>query len=54
MKEETIQSLVGNTDIYLLDQIMKERYKRGESILDAGCGEGRNLHWFLKTKAHRS
>ena len=48
MKEETIQSLVGNTDIYLLDQIMKERYKRGESILDAGCGEGRNLHWFLK------
>jgi len=38
---------LGNTDIYLLDQIMKDRYKASDTILDAGCGEGRNFHWFL-------
>jgi ubiquinone/menaquinone biosynthesis C-methylase UbiE len=44
----SIQELVGNTDIYLLDQIMKDRYKPNHKILDAGCGGGRNLFWFLK------
>lgn len=43
-----IQSLLGQTDIYLVDQIMKGRYQSGDSILDAGCGGGRNLHWFLQ------
>jgi ubiquinone/menaquinone biosynthesis C-methylase UbiE len=42
-----ISTLLGNTDIYLIDQIMKGRYKKGELILDSGCGPGRNLHWFL-------
>ncbi len=37
----------GNTDIYLLDQIMKGRYQATDKILDAGCGDGRNMHWFL-------
>ncbi len=37
---------VGNTDIYLIDQILKNRYHLNEKILDAGCGKGRNLHWF--------
>lgn len=35
-------------DIYLVDQVMKGRYKQGDTILDAGCGEGRNLTWFLQ------
>ena len=35
-------------DIYLLDQVMKGRYRQTDKILDAGCGGGRNLHWFLK------
>ncbi len=48
MQQETLQTLVGNTDIYLIDQILKGRYKSGDLILDAGCGEGRNLHWFIK------
>ena len=48
MKTASIQNLVGNTDIYLLDQIMKGRYKQTNTIIDAGCGTGRNLHWFLK------
>lgn len=48
MNSNSLQSLVGNTDIYLLDQIMKGRYRQTDKILDAGCGAGRNLYWFLK------
>jgi len=47
MQSFTIQQLAGTTDIYLLDQIIKERYKPSDHVLDAGCGNGRNLHWFL-------
>jgi tellurite methyltransferase len=43
-----IHQLIGDTDIYLIDQIMKGRYQAKATILDAGCGYGRNLHWFLK------
>lgn len=43
-----IHQAIGETDIYLIDQIMKGRYQPKESILDAGCGYGRNLHWFLQ------
>ena len=27
---------------------MKGRYNATNKILDAGCGEGRNMHWFLQ------
>jgi len=43
-----IQLLLGQTDIYLVDQIMKNRYNPGDLILDAGCGGGRNMYWFLQ------
>jgi tellurite methyltransferase len=43
-----LEEVIGSTDIYLLDQIMKGRYKANDVILDAGCGYGRNLHWFLR------
>jgi 2-polyprenyl-3-methyl-5-hydroxy-6-metoxy-1,4-benzoquinol methylase len=44
----SIHEILGNTDIYLVDQIMKGRYKQGELVLDAGCGGGRNLYWFVQ------
>lgn len=48
MIPSSLPELVGNTDIYLLDQILKGRYKQKDKILDAGCGSGRNMHWFLQ------
>ena len=36
-----------NTDIYLIDQILKGRYDGGGRLLDAGCGGGRNISWFV-------
>jgi len=38
----------GEIDIYLFDQLLKGRLSPGMSILDAGCGGGRNLVYFLR------
>ena len=43
-----MQEILGQTDIYLIDQIMKGRYKSSDKILEAGCGGGRNMDWFVK------
>jgi len=40
--------LFGNIDIYLFDQLLRGRVTRGMRILDAGCGEGRNLVHLLR------
>jgi tellurite methyltransferase len=38
----------GNIDIYLFDQLLRGRIRDGMRVLDAGCGEGRNLVWLLR------
>ena len=40
-------SHITNTDIYVIDQVLKGRYNTGGKLLDAGCGGGRNISWFL-------
>ena len=45
---QQLKNTLGNTDIYLIDQLLKERYQISDKILDAGCGSGRNLHWFYQ------
>lgn len=44
-----VRELFGEIDIYLFDQILKERFAPNSSILDAGCGGGRNLVYFLRS-----
>ena len=44
----SLNKLLGNADIYLLDQILKGRFSKDQKILDAGCGEGRNQVYFLR------
>ena len=38
----------GEIDIYLFDQLLRGRFDRRRRILDAGCGSGRNLLFFLR------
>jgi len=47
MTIKELNNELGNIDIYLLDQILKGRYSQEMKILDAGCGEGRNILYFL-------
>lgn len=42
-----LSSLFGQIDIYLFDQILRGRIAPGMSVFDAGCGNGRNLVFFL-------
>ncbi len=43
-----IREMFGDIDIYLFDQIQKGRFTAGMKILDAGCGGGRNIVWFMR------
>ena len=48
-KRERIQNLIGHVDLHVLDYFLKGYVKEGQSLLDAGCGEGRNLQLFTGT-----
>ena len=43
-----LQAQFGGIDIYLFDQILRRRIVPGDRIVDAGCGMGRNLVYFLR------
>lgn len=43
-----LSALFGQIDIYLFDQILRGRIAPGMSVLEAGCGGGRNLVFFLR------
>ena len=49
MQIAELNRLLGNIDIYLLDQILKGRFTPDMKILDAGCGEGRNAIYFINS-----
>jgi tellurite methyltransferase len=44
----TLQEQFGPIDIYLFDQLLKGRITPAMRVLDAGCGSGRNLVYFLR------
>jgi tellurite methyltransferase len=39
----------GQIDIYLFDQLLKGHFDPRMRVLDAGCGGGRNLVYFLRS-----
>lgn len=44
-----LQEWFGAMDIYIFDQLLKCRFVSGMRVLDAGCGSGRNLVYFLRS-----
>jgi len=43
-----LRTAFGEIDIYLFDQLLRGRFDRRRRVLDAGCGAGRNLPFFLR------
>jgi len=48
--QSKLQQCFGNIDIYLFDQLLKGTYENCYKVLDAGCGDGRNLVYFLNNR----
>ena len=44
----TLQEQFGQIDIYLFDQLLRNRIVPGMRVFDAGCGGGRNLVYLLR------
>lgn len=44
-----LRAWFGGIDLYLFDQLLKGRLKPPMRVLDAGCGTGRNLTYFLRS-----
>jgi SAM-dependent methyltransferase len=42
-----LRAAFGEIDIYLFDQVLRGRFDARRRVLDAGCGYGRNLPFFL-------
>lgn len=42
-----LQEQFGDIDIYLFDQLLRGRIAPGMRVVDAGCGDGRNLVYLL-------
>jgi SAM-dependent methyltransferase len=43
-----LRAWLGEIDIYLFDQVLRGRFDTRRRVLDAGCGDGRNLVYFLR------
>jgi SAM-dependent methyltransferase len=43
-----LETAFGGIDIYLFDQLLRGRFDHRPRIVDAGCGTGRNLPYFLR------
>jgi tellurite methyltransferase len=45
---EELRHQFGDIDIYLFDQLLRGRFDTRHRVLDAGCGDGRNLVYLLR------
>ena len=44
----SLREQFGDIDIYLFDQLLRGTIAPGATVLDAGCGQGRNLVYLLR------
>lgn len=44
---QALNETFGEIDIYVFDQLLKGRFDSSRRVLDAGCGDGRNLQYLL-------
>ena len=44
-----LEDQFGNIDIYVFDQLLRGRIAPGMRVLDAGCGDGRNIVYLLRS-----
>lgn len=49
LNPDQLHRLLGRIDIYLLDQILRGNIQPGMRVMDVGCGNGRNLVYFMRT-----
>jgi len=45
---DSLREQFGDIDVYLFDQLLRGRIVSGMKVLDAGCGPGRNLRFFMR------
>jgi len=43
-----LRALFGSIDIYLFDQLLRQRIRPGMRVFDAGCGTGRNVEFLVR------
>ena len=48
----TLQDQFGQIDIYLFDQLLRGNITPSMTVLDAGCGPGRNLVYLMREGCH--
>lgn len=48
LPSDELRLAFGDIDIYLFDQLARGRFDSRRRVLDAGCGDGRNLVWFFR------
>jgi SAM-dependent methyltransferase len=44
----SLADTLGQLDIYLVDQLLKDRIRASDRVLDAGCGSGRNIYYLMR------
>ncbi|MER2996806.1 class I SAM-dependent methyltransferase [Pontibacter populi] len=44
----SLKAQFGDIDIYLFDQLLKGHIQKGMKLLDAGCGNGRNVTYLMQ------
>ena len=48
LRPSQLREQFGDIDIYLFDQLLRGRVADGATVLDAGCGSGRNLVFLVR------